>query len=117
MGGLDAWTYPYQETLIDERKAQVIGLWQQVADAKRAAGTQYMVAGPGGSWIRYAGHQPRSWQRAFFDFGHAAQLFVEMIKDGTLSEGMTKRMERVAAGDLKWHYKIGEAPVGLWEVP
>jgi hypothetical protein len=26
-------------------------------------------------------------------------------------------MERVAAGDLKCHYKIGEAPVGLWEVP
>jgi hypothetical protein len=116
MGGLDGWTYPYEEILIDERKGQVIGLWRQVADAKRSDGSRYEVAGIGGSWFRYAGDQRWSWQRDFFDFGNAAHLFMEMISDGTLSEGMTKRMERVAAGDLPGHYRLGEAPVGLWEV-
>jgi hypothetical protein len=117
MGGLDGWTYPYQEILIDERKAQVIGLWKQIADATRADGSSYVVAGVGGSWFRYAGNYQWSWQRDFFDFGNAATLFMEMIKDGTLSDGMKKRMERVAAGELPGHYKLGEAPVGLWEVP
>ena len=54
MGGLDGWTYPYEEILIDDRKGQVIGFWRQVADAKRADGTPYEVAGIGGSWFRYA---------------------------------------------------------------
>jgi hypothetical protein len=30
---------------------------------------------------------------------------------------MKKRMERVAAGSQPGHYRLGEAPVGLWEVP
>ena len=117
MGGLDGWTYPYQEILIDERKGQVIGLWKQIADAKRADGSKYEVGGIGGSWFRYAGHFQWSWQRDFFDFGNAAALFMEMIGDGTLSEGMTKRMERTAAGALPGHYKRGDLPVGIWEVP
>jgi hypothetical protein len=117
MGGLDGWTYPYEEVLIDDRKGQVIGLWRQVADAKRADGSPYEVPGLGGSWFRYAGNWQWSWQRDWFDFGNVASLFVEMIHDGTLSEGMTKRMERSAAGSLPGHYKPGEAPVGLWEVP
>jgi hypothetical protein len=115
MGGLDGWTYPYEEILIDDRKGQVIGLWRQVADARRPDGSTYEVPGIGGSWFRYAGNWQWNWQRDFFDFGNAASLFVEMIKDGTLSDGMTKRMERVAAGSLPGHYKLGEAPVGLWE--
>jgi hypothetical protein len=117
MGGLDGWTYPYEETLIDDRKGQVIGLWRQVADAPRPGGGRYEVGGIGGSWFRYAGNWQWSWQRDFFDFGNAAALFMEMIRDGTLSEGMTKRMDRVAAGSLPGHYKAGEAPVALWEVP
>ena len=117
MGGLDGWTYPYQEVLIDERKGQVIGIWKQIADATRSDGSPYEVAGIGGSWFRYAGNFQWSWQRDFFDFGNAAHTFVEMMKDGTLSEGMTKRMERVAAGDLPCHYKLGTAPVGFWDVP
>jgi hypothetical protein len=56
-----------------------------------------------------------SWQRDFFDFGNAASLFMEMLSDGTLSEGMTKRMER--SGRLPGHYKLGDAPVGLWDPP
>ena len=117
MGGLDGWTYPYQEVLIDDRKGQVIGIWKQIADAQREDASRYEIAGIGGSWFRYGGDFKWSWQRDFFDFGNAATLFMEMISDGTLSEGMTKRMERVAAGDLKCHYKLGEAPVGLWDVP
>lgn len=117
MGGLDGWTYPYEEMLIDDRKGQVIGLWRQVADAKRDDGSPYEVPGIGGSWFRYAGNWQWSWQRDFFDFGNVATLFMEMIEDGTLSEGMTKRMERSAAGSLPGHYRLGEAPAGLWEVP
>jgi hypothetical protein len=117
MGGLDGWTYPYQEILIDERTGQVIGLWMQIADATRTDGSGYTVPGIGGSWFRYAGDFRWSWQRDFFDFGNAATVFMEMIKDGTLSEGMKKRMERVTAGSQPGHYRLGEAPVGLWEVP
>ena len=117
MGGLDGWTYPYEEILIDEVKGHVVGFWRQVADAKRADGSPYEVAGIGGSWFRYGGNGMWSWQRDFFDFGNAASLFMEMVSDGTLSEGMTKRMERSASGSLPGHYKLGEAPAGLWEPP
>ena len=117
MAGLEGWSYPYEEILVDDRKGQVLGLWHQIADATRADGSHYEVAGLGGSWFRYAGGFQWSWQRDFFDFGNAAALFMEMITDGTLSAGMTKRMERVAAGSLPGHYRLGEAPVGLWEVP
>jgi hypothetical protein len=117
MGGLDGWTYPYEEVLIDDRKGQVIGLWRQVADATRNDGSAYEVPGIGGSWFRYGGNWQWSWQRDFFDFGNAAALFMEMINDGTLSDGMTKRMERSVSGPLPGHYKLGDAPVALWEVP
>jgi hypothetical protein len=117
MFGLDGWTYPYEEILIDDRKGQVLGLWRQIADAKRVDGSAYEVAGIGGSWFRYAGDFQWSWQRDFFDFGNAASLFIEMMTDGTLSEGMQQRMERSAAGSLPGHYLLGEGPVGLWERP
>ena len=80
MGGLDGWTYPYQKVLIDEHQGEVIGLWKQVADAKRPDGSAYEVAGLGGSWFRYAGNWQWSWQRDFFDFGNATALFVEMMR-------------------------------------
>jgi hypothetical protein len=114
MGGLDGWAYPYQEILIDDAKGQVVGFWKQVADATRADGSPYEVPGIGGSWFRYAGDWQWSWQRDFFDFGNAAALFMEMIGDGTLSEGMTRRMERSASKDLPGHYRLGQAPAGLW---
>ncbi|MBI2169913.1 MAG: nuclear transport factor 2 family protein [Actinobacteria bacterium] len=117
MVGLEHWTYPYETLLIDERKAQVIGLWRQVADATRADGSPYEVVGIGGSWFRYAGNFQWSWQRDFFDFGNVVALFVEMIQDGTLSEGMTRRMEGMAGGMPPGHFRLGEAPVGLWGVP
>ena len=41
-----------------------------------------------------------------------------MIGDGTLLPGMQQRIERAVSGErLPGHYRLGEAPVGLWEVP
>ena len=114
MGGLDGWQYPYEEILIDDRKGQVIGLWRQIADATRPDGSHYEVAGLGGSWFGYAGDGQWSFQRDWFDYGNAAALFVEMMGDGTLSEGMTARMHRALGGGLPGHYPIGGAPAPLW---
>jgi SnoaL-like domain len=115
MAGLDGWTYPYQRVLVDERAGEVIGLWKQVADAKRPDGRPYQVAGIGGSWFRYAGNWQWRWQRDFFDVGNAAALFVEMMKADALSEGMRRRMERAASGERpRGHYRAGTAPAELW---
>ncbi len=114
MGGLDGWEYPYEEILIDDRKGQVIGLWRQIATATRADGSHYEVAGLGGSWFGYAGDFQWSFQRDWFDYGNAAALFLEMMTDGTLSEGMTARMHRALGGGLPGHYDIGKAPAPIW---
>jgi hypothetical protein len=39
-----------------------------------------------------------------------------MMKDGTLSEGMTARMHRSLGGGLPGHYPIGQAPAPIWPV-
>jgi hypothetical protein len=118
MAGLEGWTYPYQRVLIDEEQGEFLGLWKQVANAQKADGTNYEIAGLGGSWFRYAGNFQWSWQRDFFDVGNAGAVFMAMIKDGTLLPGMQQRMERAMSGErLPGHYPLGEAPVGLWEVP
>ncbi len=118
MGGLDGWQYPYEEILVDEVKGQVVGFWRQIADATRPDGSHYEVAGIGGSWFRYGGNFQWSWQRDWFDYGNAAATFVEMMTDGTLSEGMTARMERsLQPGQLPGHYLLGQSPVGLWDAP
>jgi len=116
MEGLGGWTYPYQHVLIDDVKGEVIGLWKQVADATRADGSHYEIAGLGGSWFVYGGDFQWSWQRDFFDVGNAGSIFMEMITDRTLSEGMQKRIERTMTGErLPGHYRPGEVPMGLWE--
>jgi hypothetical protein len=114
MDGLDGWTYPYETVLIDERKGQVIGLWRQIADATRDDGSHYEVAGIGGSWFGYGGNQQWAWQRDWFDYGNAAALFMEMMGDGTLSDGMTRRMERALGGEQPGQYRLGAAPRPLW---
>ena len=83
-------------------------------DATRADGTHYEVAGIGGSWFGYAGDFQWRWQRDWFDFGNAAACFIEMMGDGTLSEGMTARMHRSLGGGLPGHYDIGQAPAPIW---
>lgn len=115
MGGLDGWEYPYQEVIIDESKGHVIGLWKQVGDARRDDGSPYEVAGIGGSWFIYGGGFQWRWQRDWFDFGNAAALFLEMMADGVLSEGMTARMNRPLGG--AGYYPVHRAPVGMWEFP
>jgi hypothetical protein len=114
MDGLDGWTYPYESVLIDDRKGQVLGLWRQVANASRASGAPYEIAGLGGSWFGYGGNMEWAWQRDFFDFGNAASTFMEMIADDKLSEGMTARMHRALTPDLPGHYDLGQAPAPLW---
>jgi len=114
MGGLDGWVYPYEEILIDDRKGQVVGFWRQIATATRADGSHYEVAGIGGSWFGYAGGFQWRYQRDWFDYGNAAALFLEMMKDGTLSEGMTERMHRALGGGQPCVYDLGHAPASLW---
>jgi hypothetical protein len=115
MAGLEGWTYPYQTVLIDDVKGEVLGLWRQVADAKKADGSNYEIAGLGGSWFRYAGNWQWSWQRDFFDLGNATALFLEMIKADVLSDGMQRRMERSVSGEkLPGHYPLGGGPAILW---
>ena len=111
MAGLDGWTYPYQEILIDEKKGQVIGLWRQVADATRPDGSHYEVAGIGGSWFKYAGDGLWAWQRDWFDMGNAAAVFFEMRTADVLSDGMK---ERLSGKQMPGHYRAGTAPDTLW---
>ena len=105
MGGLDGWSYPYEEVVIDEAKGFVIGFWRQVADATREDGSTYEVNGIF-QW---------SWQRDWFDFGNAAALFIEMMEANKLSDGMVARMNRSMRGPLPGYYPAGTAPVGIWE--
>ncbi|WP_280487283.1 nuclear transport factor 2 family protein [Nocardia farcinica] len=115
MLGLEGWTYPYQEFVVDDRSGSVIGLWKQVADATRPDGSHYTVNGIGGSWFRYGGNFQWSWQRDFFDFGNVSALFLEMITADALSPGMQQRIQRSTSGTrLPGWYKIGESPVPLW---
>lgn len=115
MSGLSGWRYPYQRFVVDDRQGEVIGLWKQIADATRPAGTPYEVAGIGGSWFRYAGGWQWSWQRDFFDMGNAAALFMEMLEAGALSDGMRQRIEHAASGGPQpGHYRRGRSPVAIW---
>ncbi|MFC3960399.1 nuclear transport factor 2 family protein [Nocardia jiangsuensis] len=115
MEGLEGWTYPYQDFVVDERSGNVIGLWKQVADATRPDGSKYTVDGIGGSWFKYGGDFQWSWQRDFFDFGNVSALFLDMITANALSPGMLKRIERSTAKEpLPGWYKIGTSPVPIW---
>ncbi|MFR9752520.1 nuclear transport factor 2 family protein [Nocardia sp. 004] len=115
MTGLQGWTYPYQEFVVDERTGAVVGFWKQISEARRPDGSNYSPAGIGGSWFRYGGSFQWSWQRDFFDFGNVSALFLEMITNNALSPGMQQRIERSASGTpLPGWYRIGESPASLW---
>ncbi|MFI6169583.1 nuclear transport factor 2 family protein [Nocardia sp. NPDC051052] len=114
MRGLDGWTYPYQEFVIDDRQGTVIGFWKQVSEVKRPDGRHYSPEGIGGSWFRYGGDFQWSWQRDFFDFGNVSHMFMEMITGKVLPKGMRQRIERSVAGPLPGWYSVGEAPASLW---
>ncbi|KAA9156531.1 nuclear transport factor 2 family protein [Amycolatopsis acidicola] len=115
MEGLEGWTYPYQRVLVDDRQGEVIGLWKQIADARRPDGTPYEVVGIGGSWFRYAGDRRWDWQRDFFDFGNVSALYLDMIKADALSAGMRARIQKATSGKpLPGFYQQGQAPVPIW---
>ena len=115
MEGLEGWTYPYQEWVIDDRTGSMIGLWKQVYERKRDDGTPYALEGIQGSWFKYGGNFQFRWQRDFFDFGHVQKAFMKLIESGDLTPTMQKRIERSLAGEkLPGYYPIGEAPVPIW---
>ncbi|HEU0191082.1 MAG TPA: nuclear transport factor 2 family protein [Mycobacterium sp.] len=115
MAGLEGWRYPYQKVLIDDRQGEIVGFWKQIAAATGSDGGTREVYGIGGSWFRYAGDGKFSWQRDFFDFGHVSALYLDLIKAGTLSEGMRKRIERGLSGQrAPGYYPLGCAPASLW---
>ena len=51
------------------------------------------------------------------DIGNVTALYMAMIADGTLTPGMTQRMEEAMKGRQPGHYRVGESPVGMWERP
>lgn len=116
MDGLDGWTYPYQSWVIDSTTGDMIGFWKQMYDGTRPDGTQYGLEGIQGSWFKYGGNFQFAWQRDFFDYGNVIALFMEMMKNGDLSEGMKGRMDRVANAKepLPGWYPLGKTPVPFW---
>ena len=57
-------------------------------------GEHYEIKGTGGSWFRYAGDYKWCWQRDFFDHANAGATFMEMAKNGHLSDVMQERMKK-----------------------
>ena len=98
MEGFEAWRYPYDKILIDEKQGEVIGIWRQVAPTKRSDGSDYEVAGVGGSWFRYGGNYQWSWQRDFFDLGNVKALFMELAADDKLEPPVKSRLSKLARG-------------------
>lgn len=116
MDGLDGWTYPYQSWVIDEQTGDMLGLWKQVCEVKRADGTNYALTGIQGSWFQYGGDFQWKWQRDFFDYGNLIALFTEMIGNDQVPAGLQKRIDRVVTskGRLPGWYRVGTSPVPLW---
>ena len=114
MRGLDGWSYPYQLTMIDEKQGMIIGFWKQVSEQTRPDGSHYVVPGLGASWFGWETGL-FTWQRDFYDHMNAGVLFLEMIGNGQLSQGMTERIENGMNGVREpGHYKPSELPESLW---
>jgi hypothetical protein len=96
MKGFEDWVYPYDTVLIDEKQGQVVGFWRQVAPFKRPDGTDYEVAGVGGTWFKYAGDFKWSWQRDFFDFGNVKATFIELAGAGHLNPTIRRKIHQQA---------------------
>lgn len=114
MEGFEKWRYPYDKVLIDEKQGEVIGIWRQVAPVRREDGTEYEVAGVGGSWFRYGGGYQWCWQRDFFDLGNVKAMFMELAADGKLEPSVKQRLGKLARGQqLPGVYPIhtGQGPV------
>lgn len=117
MEGLENWQYPYQKVLIDDKQGEIVGFWKQIVN--KSDGSQDEIYGIGGSWFRLTAGEDGppliEWQRDFFDFGHVAKMFGNLIESGDLSAGMQNRIQRSIAGEkLPGYYPIGQAPVPIW---
>jgi hypothetical protein len=113
MEGLENWVYEYQKVLVDDKQGEVVGFWKQIVN--KSDGTQGEIYGIGGSWFRLNSDLLIEWQRDFFDFGHVAYMFGQLIGSGDLSEGMQKRIQRATAGEkVPGYYPLGKAPAPIW---
>ena len=113
MEGLENWVYEYQKVLIDDKQGEIVGFWKQIVN--KTDGSQDEIYGIGGSWFRLNDDALIEWQRDFFDFGHVAKMFVNLIESGDLSDGMQNRIARSVAGEkLPGYYPLGQAPVPIW---
>jgi len=111
MEGFEEWRYPYHRILIDDKHGEVIGLWRQIAPAKREDGSNYEVEGIGGSWFRYAGDFKWNWQRDFFDLANVKALLFELAADDKLDSAVKKKISRLAKGQLlPGHERLREKP-------
>ncbi len=111
MDGFQGWEYPYHDIIIDEKRGTVVCFWKQIGPGRRADGSRYEIAGIGGSWFEYAGDFKWKWQKDFFDFGNAKEMFFEMAGDGHLNDIVKKKIQRQARGELlPGHYPIGHKP-------
>ena len=98
MEGFEKCRYPYEKILIDEVQGEVIGICRQVAPVKRSDGSDYEVAGVGGSWFRYGGHGQWCWQKDFFDLGNVKAMFMDLAADGKLEAQVRERLAKLARG-------------------
>jgi hypothetical protein len=116
MKGFEGWEYPYERLLIDERLGEVVAFWRQVAPVKRPDGSDYEVAGVGGSWFRYAGDGKFCEQRDFFDLGNVFALFAELAADGHLNPVIAEKVRtKVSSKTLLRGHRHLRAPDGLRE--
>lgn len=123
MEGLDedAWTFPYQRLLIDEKQAEVVGFYRYLSGKTRPDGTQYEAAGIHGSWFHYAGNFKWDWQRDFLDYGNYMAIFDEMLKNEDVGPRMLERRRRTAENMGKGilppsYYWRGTAPIQQWDL-
>jgi hypothetical protein len=111
MEGFEQWKYPYHDIIIDEKRGTVIGFWKQVAPYKRSDGTQYEIAGIGGSWFEYGGNYQWKWQRDFFDLGNAKDCFFQLAGAGVLDSVVKGKIHKQAKGVLMpGHRKLRKEP-------
>lgn len=100
MAGLEDWSYPYHDIIIDEQRGSVIGFWRQVSPAVRRDGSRIAIEGIGGSWFEYGGDFQWQWQKDFFDLGNAKDCFFQLAGAGVLNATVKEKIHRQARGGL-----------------
>ena len=96
MSGFDGWSFPYHKILIDAVQGEVVGFWRQIAPVKRADGSNYEVAGVGGSHFVYGGDFQWAEQTDFFDLANVVSLLMELAADGHLAPALKRKIKAMA---------------------